>query len=511
MWARGPSGVREREPVVLWSRGVLLLLAGLLPPVLLACEPEEPPPPNILFIAIDDLNDWVGHLGGHPDAHTPHIDRLAEQGVAFTMAHVPAVSCTPSRTSILTGLSPASTGIYGNVDFYWRDLPHLRDVVTLPQLFRENGYRTVGGGKMFHALSWIDRSYGQNQNDPASWDDYFPSLDKPMPDEVWPSPADTTESGARVWEPAAQGEGERVPPWFFDWAPLDIPDSEMSDHQVVDWAIGELEQEVADPFFLAVGIYRPHIPWFVPREYFEMYPLEEVVIPELPEAPLAGLPEPGVAMGAGRRSWHRWVAENDLWEEAVQAYLASVTFADVQVGRLLDALEASPHAGNTVIVLWSDHGFHLGEKETWEKFTLWEESTRVPFIIVAPGVTPAGERSHQPVDLLDIYRTLAELAGLEVDATVEGESLVPLLREPHLETGRAVVTTIDGGGGQSVRSTRWRYIRFTDGSEILYDHEADPGEHRNLAEDPTYREVMDELAGWLASEMRPAVRPPGLD
>jgi arylsulfatase A-like enzyme len=473
-----------------------LLLAGSLTAALVACEPEDARPPNILFIAIDDLNDWVGYLGGHPDARTPHIDRLAEMGVSFTQAHVPAVSCTPSRTSILTGMSPARTGIYGNVDFHWRDLPHLRDVVTLPQLFRANGYRTAGGGKIFHALSWIDRSYGQNQNDPASWDDYFPSLDQPMPDEVWPSPADTTEGGARVWEPAARGEGPRVPPWFFDWAPLDIPDTGMSDHQVVDWAIGELDRVAERPFFLAVGIYRPHIPWYVPREYFEMYPLEEVVIPEVPEDALAGLPERARAMGAGRRSWHHWVAENDLWEEAVQAYLASITFADAQVGRLLDALEVSPHADNTIVVLWSDHGFHLGEKETWEKFTLWEESTRVPFIVVAPGVTQAGERSHQPVGLLDIYRTLAELAGLEVNSSVEGESLVPLLRDPHLGTARAVVSSLDDGV-HSVRSTRWRYVRFADGSEILYDHDADPGEHRNLAGDPAYRTVMDELARWL--------------
>ena len=492
-----------------WFGGAIVLAAF----VVAGCTPADlPPPPNVLFIAIDDLNDWVGHLEGHPGAHTPNIDRLAEQGVFFTNAHVPAVSCTPSRQAILTGLRPATSGIYGLIHFNWREVPELEDVVTLPQLFRENGYRTVGGGKIFHALSWIDVAYGTNQNDPASWDDYFPSLDRPMPDEPWPSEAWVNEAGAHEWTPAVTGtQGEWRPPWYFDWAPLDIPDAEMSDHQVADWAIGELQREGEDqPFFLAVGFYRPHIPWYAPRAYFDLHPLDEIVLPDVPEDPLAGLPEAGRDMGDVRRAWHQWLLEHDLWEEAVQGYFASVSFLDHQIGRVLDALEASPHADNTIIVLWSDHGFHLGEKETWEKFTLWEESTRVPFIIAAPGLAQVGARSDQPVDVMDTYRTLAELAGLEVDPVVEGESLVPLLRTPELETGRAVVSTFTRDN-HSVRSSRWRYIRLEDGSEILYDHETDPGEHRNLADDPAYRDVMDELAAWLPATSHPGVRPRGVD
>jgi arylsulfatase A-like enzyme len=480
---------------------VLALAAG-------ACAAEPQAPPNVLFIAVDDLNDWVGHLGGRAGVQTPNLDRLAGQGVAFTRAYAPAVSCTPSRQSVLTGLRPSTTGIYGLVHFHWREVPMLRDVVTLPQLFRQHGYYAAGGGKVFHALSWIDRTYGRNQNDTASWDDYYPSVDRPMPEEVRPSAAARNQGGAEVWTPAASGTGERrVPPWYFDWAPLDQPDSAMADHKVVDWAVSQLNRSHNRPFFLAVGLYRPHIPWFAPRSYFERYPLGGVTLPAAPPGDLDDLPPSGRRMGAERRGWHEWVVAEGLWPAAVQAYLASVTFTDAQVGRLLDALAASRYADNTIIVLWSDHGFHLGEKRTWEKFTLWEESTRVPFIIVAPGVSQRGGRANEPVNLIDLYPTLAELAGLEPPGDLEGQSLVPLLRDPDRETGRAVVSTASYNN-HTVRSKRWRYIRYEDGSEELYDHDADPDEHRNLAADERYRAVMDQLAAQLP-ELNVAPARPG--
>ena len=489
--------------------GVVVLFAGLLTSS--ATPPQERP--NVLFIAVDDLNDWVGHLGGREGVHTPNLDRLAARGVAFTRAYAPAVSCTPSRQAILTGLRPSTTGIYGLVHYHWRELPALRDIVTLPQLFRQNGYYAAGAGKVFHALSWIDRSYGRNQNDAASWDDYYPSLEQPMPREVWPSAATRDENGAHVWTPAVPREGRGAPPWYFDWAPLGVPDSAMADHKVVDWALSQLRRSHDRPFFLAVGLYRPHIPWFVPRSWFERYPLDSIQLPASPPADLDDLPRAGRRMGAARRRWHEWLVDRGLWPAAVQAYLASVTFTDAQVGRLLDALDASPHARNTIVVLWSDHGFHLGEKQTWEKFTLWEESTRVPFIVIAPGVTQPGRRAAAPVNLIDIYRTLAELAGLETPAGVEGESLVPLLREPDRATGRAVVST-ESQNNHGVRSARWRYIRYADGSEELYDHDADPAEHRNLAGEERYRPVMDSLAAWLPTvnaepALPPALRDPG--
>lgn len=488
-------------------------IPGLALIILLACasEPEGDTQeaasgrPNVLFIAIDDLNDWVGHLDGREGIRTPALDRLANRGVSFVRAYAPAMSCTPSRHAVLTGQMPSTTGVYGLIHHHWRSDPALADQVTLPEFFRRNDYRTAGGGKVFHALSWIDVEYGRNQNDARSWDTYFPSIEQAMPDEVRPVSATRNQAGAQVWEPvAAAASGRRVPPWYFDFGPLALPDSAMSDYKVVDWAISELRRTDPRPFFLAVGIYRPHIPWFVPQAYFDAYPLDEVALPEVPSDELDDLPTAGGRTGAERRRWHSWLVEQGLWDEAVQAYQASVAFVDAQIGRLLDALAASPHARNTIVVLWSDHGFHLGEKETWEKFTLWEESARVPFIIVAPGVARPSGRPASPVNLVDIYPTLAELAGLQQPEGLEGRSLVPLLRDPDLITDRAVVSTLSRGS-HAVRSARWRYIRYANGDEELYDHDTDPGEHYNVAADPGSRAVMDSLAQWIpAADARPS-------
>ncbi|MEX1184392.1 MAG: sulfatase [Gemmatimonadota bacterium] len=463
--------------------------------------------PNVLFIAVDDLNDWVGHLGGRDGIQTPNLDRLADRGVSFTRAYAPAMSCTPSRHSVLTGMMPATTGVYGLIHHHWRSDPALSDVVTLPEQFRNAGYRTVGGGKIFHALSWIDVEYGRNQNDARAWDSYFPSLEKAMPDEVRPVAATLNENGAQIWSPvAAGGSDRRVPAWYFDFGPLEVPDSAMADHKVVDWAIEQLGRTGDGPFFIGVGIYRPHIPWFVPASWFARYPTSDIALPIVPPDDLEDLPPEGLRTGAERRRWHQWLVQNDLWEEAVQAYQASVTFTDAQVGRLLDALAASPHADNTIVVLWSDHGFHLGEKQTWEKFTLWEESARVPFIIAAPGMEGSGRRATAPVSLIDIFPTLSELTGIPAPPGLEGRSLVAQLHDPGLQTGRAVVSTL-ARGSHAVRSDRWRYIRYATGDEELYDHDADPGEHTNLAADPRFRPTMDSLATWLPASDAPVSRP----
>lgn len=457
----------------------------------------------MLFIAIDDLNDWPTCMGGWTGVHTPNLDRLANSGMLFTRAYCAAPSCAPSRTSILTGRRPSTSGFYYNHRYYWRENPVLENAFTLPQQFRSNGYRTTGGGKVFHALSWIHESYGINQNDPRSWDAYFPSIDRAMPPEIWPSEATRQENGAFVWPPEVTGgEGERVPPWYFDWGPLDEPPSAMADYKVADWAISELQQDHDEPFFLAAGIFKPHIPWYVPQQYYDRYPLDEITVPQVPDNDLADLPARGQQIGSRTRRWHQWLVDNGLWEQAVQAYLASVTFTDAQVGRLLDALEAGPHADDTIVVLWSDHGFHLGEKETWEKFTLWEESGRVPLMIRAPGVTEPRQRSDEPVSLLDLYPTLTDLCGLEANPETEGESLVPLLENPDRTTDRAVVTTF-GYENHSVRSKRWRYIRYQDGSEELYDHDHDPGEFHNLAADEGYRDVKKQLATHLPDVNQP--------
>jgi arylsulfatase A-like enzyme len=421
--------------------------------------------PNVLFIAIDDLNDWTGFLGGHPQARTPNLDRLAARGVAFTRAYCSAPACNPSRTSLLTGLRPSSTGVYHN-DQPWR--PVLPDAVTLPEHFAAAGYDVAGGGKIFH----------NSFNDPDAWPEWFKVGDHPKPDE---SPVN-----------GIPGAGH------FDWGPVDVPDEAMGDYRTVSWAIDRLDDERDRPFFLAVGLIRPHLPWYVPRGYFEHFPVDGITLPEAPAEDLDDVPAAGVAI-ARPEGDHRKVLEAGQWGEAVQGYLASIEFADAQVGRLLNALEASGHADDTIVVLWGDHGWHLGEKQHWRKFALWEEATRVPLIVAAPGVGSPGGRSDRTASLLDLYPTLIDLCGLPEKPELEGESLVPLLEDPTSPRATPAITT-HGRANHAVRTEQWRYIRYADGSEELYDHEADPHEWTNLASDPRREELKRDLARWLPSQ-----------
>lgn len=434
-------------------------------------EDPEAARPNVLFIAVDDLNDWVASLGGHPHARTPAIDRLAARGVLFERAYCSAPACNPSRASLLAGLRPTTTGVYHN-NQPWR--PAMPDAVTLPRRFLDAGYSVAGGGKIFHG----------GQNDPASWEEYFPQPRDPLP-------------GGRPLSGIPRTA-------HFDWGPVDVEDEAMGDHKVVDWAIEYLARPHAKPFFLAVGIYRPHLPWYVPPCHFEPFPPEEVALPKVQGDDLEDVPEAGRRMARMRD--HRRVTESGNWHRAVSGYLASMAFADAMVGRLLEALDAGPHARNTVIVLWGDHGWHLGEKKHWRKFALWEEATRVPLIIVRPGMESAGRRCRRTVSLLDLYPTLVELAGIEAPPELEGRSLVSLLDDPETSWDRPVLTT-HGRGNHAVRDERWRYIRYADGSEELYDHERDPMEWRNLAAQPEHAALKRRLAEWIPeTEAEPAPR-----
>lgn len=462
-------------------------------PFLLACAGdragEEGPlrPPNILFIAVDDLNDWIEPLGGHPQARTPNLARLAAEGVLFTRAYTASPSCNPSRTALLTGKHPTTSGMYSNYQ-WWREV--LPDAVTLPRYFADHGYRAAGAGKIFH----------NNQPDPGSWDDYFPSLEQHMPSD-----------------PRPVGEGAVNMPAFedmygaFDWAPLDAPEEEMGDYQSVTWAIEQLRREHQRPFFLAVGIYRPHLPWYVPRKYFEMFPLADVRLPRRLANDLEDIPERGIEIAHRGGNYHEHVLAADQWRQGVQAYLASIAFADAMVGRLLAALDATPHAQNTIVVLWSDHGWQLGEKEHWRKFALWENLTRVVLMVRAPeripGLprgTPAGARSGRTVSLLDLYPTLVELAGLPRPAGLNGSSLAPLLEDPEAAWHRPVVSTYQFGE-YSVRDERFHYLRYVDGSEELYDLDADPEEWNNLAADPRYDTEKTRLSAFLPTDPAPFV------
>ena len=461
--------------------------------------------PNVLFLAFDDLNDWIGCLGGYPGrVHTPNFDRLASRGVVFTDAHCSAPVCNASRASLLTGVHPATSGIYDN-SAKWRESPVLRNAVTLPGYFRNAGYRTVGGGKIFHALSWLNYGYGASENDPDAWDDYFPSKQQPMPFDRFPATARKLGTDTRwsfEWPRVAAGTGQRPDikvPYFMDWGALPSSSDKYADEQVVDWAERELRQTTADRLFLGVGIFKPHIPWFVPKQYFDLYPLDEVKIPPVRNW-REGLPPAAQAMGQERRRWHNWIAANGEWKKAAQGYLAAISFADAQLGRILDALDSSRFAKDTVIVLWGDNGFQLGERETWEKFTLWEESTRIPLMFVAPGITKPGGRCSRAVSLLDIYPTLVELVhGTQPPQKLEGTSLVPLLRNPNAPRTVPVVTSFEPGN-HSVRTERYRYTHYRNGDEELYDHQTDPDEYHNLAGDPKHLTVKADLAKWLPKE-----------
>ena len=428
---------------------------------------------NVLFIAIDDLNDWVGCLGGHPGAITPNLDRLAARGVLFTNAHCAAPLCNPSRAALMTGIRPSTSGIYTN-NPPRRKAPALASAVTLSQHFMQSGYRVAGGGKIYHG----------SFPDPQSWHEYYPSQTRNKPPD--PNPETRPANGIPG---AAQ----------FDWGPLDVSDSAMGDYKVVEWAASELSRKQEKPFFLACGIFRPHLPWYVPRKYFDMHPLAKIVLPKVNPRDLDDVPPVGRKF-ARPEGDHAAVVRHDQWARAVQAYQASITFADAQVGRVLDALERGPHAGNTAVVLWSDHGWHLGEKLHWRKFTLWEEATRNVLMISAPGL--ARGRSGRPVSLLDIYPTLIDLCGLPPRAGLEGSSLMRLLRDPAAPRERPSLTTYQRGN-HSVRGERWRYTRYHDGSEELYDHEADPLEWTNLAGRPEHAGVKRDLARWLPARDAP--------
>jgi arylsulfatase A-like enzyme len=443
--------------------------------------------PNVLFISVDDLNDWIEPLGGHPQAQTPNINRLAAEGITFTRAYTPSPSCNPARTSLLTGLHTYTSGMYSNYQ-YWREV--LPTATTLPRYFGDHGYWVGGAGKIFH----------NDQPDPRSWDEYFPSLEQHMPSS-----------------PRPEGRGPVNMPAFedmygaFDWAAVDVPASTMGDYQSVSWGIDQLQREHDRPFFLAVGIYRPHLPWYVPREYFEMYPLESVELPRIRENDLSDVPERGREIAGRAGNYHEHVVAAGQWREAVQGYLASISFADAMVGRLLEALDASVYADNTIVVLWSDHGWQLGEKEHWRKFALWDNLTRVALLFRVPeGVerlpsgTGAGERSDRTVSLLDLYPTLNELAGLPEKPGLDGRSLVPLLADPQMAWDHPVVSTYQFSE-YSVRDERFHYIRYIDGSEELYDMEADPEEWHNLAGREEYATVVERLGAIIPPDPAPFV------
>ncbi len=444
--------------------------------VWLTAAPAHAARPNVLFLSVDDMNDWVGALGYAP-ARTPNIDRLAARGALFANAHAPSPKCNPSRTAILSGLRPSTSGIYGNGE-WWK--PNLPKVVMLPRYFKDNGYYAAGGGKVFHHTPGF--------NPPDSWDEYFDLQD------------DLKSAGFLV--------PYRRPNHLtsFDWGPLDRADMEMGDGATVRWAEEFLARKHERPFFLAVGLFQPHLPFYAPRAQYDAVGPDEAPVPPDKPGDLDDVPPAGRRMAAFRTNDLELILEHGDLDDVVRAYTACIRHADALIGRLLDALDAGAYAQNTIVVFWSDHGYHFGEKHHFAKNTLWERSSRVPLAIVAPGVTRPQTVSTRPVSLLNLYPTLLDLCGLPPRAALEGVSLRPLLEDPKREWARPAVMTF-GRGNHAVRSERYRYIRYADGGEELYDHARDPGEWTNLAADPAYAAVIERHARRLPAGNAPAALP----
>jgi arylsulfatase A-like enzyme len=433
--------------------------------------------PNVLFISVDDLNDWTGCLGGHPQAKTPNIDRLAASGMLFTNAHCPAPACNPSRGAIMTGISPHVSGLYDNRQKMRELLP---DAELLPKYFSRHGYWSAGSGKILHYFI-----------DAQSWDEYFPpkETEDPFPRTLYPKD-----------RPVSLPVGG---PWQYketDWAALDATDEEFGGDWLVSKWIGEqLEKKHDQPFFLACGIYRPHEPWFVPQKYFDQFPLQDIQLPPgYRDDDLDDLPPAGQKRGPNRYFPH--INEHGQWKNGIQGYLASIAFADAMIGRVLDALENGPNRDNTIVVLWSDHGWHLGEKQHWQKFTAWRVCTRVPLIVRVPTGTPglpqgtkAGTTCNEPVNLLSLFPTLTKLAGLPGKNTNDGPSLVPLLQDPDGQWPHVSITYLGKPGNYGLSDKRWRYIEYDNGDNELYDIESDRYEWENLAAKPEYAEQIARL------------------
>lgn len=453
------------------------LIIGLL--ILLgACHPDkkkekskEQISPNVLLIAVDDLNDWIGVLGGHPQAKTPNMDRLASRGVLFSNAHCQAPVCNPSRASLMTSLYPSTSGIYFlNPDI--KDSPVASKSLVMPRRYEQEGYNVFAAGKLFHNGKDINETHTPN------YAGQFGGFG-PMPKEKI-----STYPGHPLW----------------DWGAYPERDDQMPDYQIASWAEERLSEKQDQPFWMGVGFYRPHVPQFAPQKWFDMYPLETLQLPKTIMEDLNDISSYGIAITREKHvsPTHEWVMENKQWKPLVQSYLACVSFVDEQVGRVLTALDNGDYGENTYVVLFSDHGFHIGEKERHAKRSLWEDGARVPLLIMGPGI-PEGKIIDKPVQLLDIYPTLLELSHLEPDPKHEGNSLVSLLKNPTTEWPHYARTSF-GPGNYAIVSERYRFIHYNDGSEEFYDHKNDPNEWHNEIDNQDYIDIIESHRSEIPKE-----------
>lgn len=435
---------------------IKLILITALAVAFTACNSEQQKP-NVILIAVDDLNDWVGCMGGHPQAQTPNIDRLAAQGMLFTNAHCQSPVCNPSRASMMTSLYPSTTGIY----FLEPDIAESEVAKRnrlMPKRFQDEGYYATGAGKLFHNAKGINEKYIPNYG--GHFGGFGP----------YPKNKISSYPGHPLW----------------DWGIFPETDEQMPDHKIANWTVEQLKQNRDSALWMGIGFYRPHVPQYAPQKWFDMYPLETLQLPEVINNDLDDIPQYGIDLTRKEHvsPMHEWVLENNEWKPLVQSYLACVSFVDAQVGKILDAIESGEYEDNTYIVLYSDHGFHFGEKERYAKRSIWEDGTRVPLIIAGPGINK-GVTCSKPVQLLDIYPTLLELSGLQADSLHEGNSLVSLLKNPDADWQHYDRTSF-GPGNYAIVSEHYRYIIYNDGTEEFYDHENDPHEWYNQISNAEY-------------------------
>ena len=480
----GGSRKQQWEQTTNSMNNLSAIIGGLVVLMLTACGPKTTnhsndiahQQPNVLFIAVDDLNNWLGCLGAYPNAKTPNMDKLAARGVLFSNAHCQAPLCGPSRASIMTGLRPSTTGIYGMTpdNEIRSDNPITKDIVFLPEYFKKNGYHTMGIGKLFHVhapTDMFDESGGRVKG-------------------FGPHPTERF-----VWDGFGTSDRKNYGRTNTDWGAFPEVDSLMPDHQSADWVIDRLNKEYDKPFFMGLGFLRPHVPLYVPQKWFDLHPLEDIEVAPYQPTDLEDVPPVALQINdLPMMPSTEWAIENGEWRKIIQAYLACVSFVDHQIGRVMEALENSGHADNTIIVLWSDHGYRLGEKGTFAKHALWEPATNAPLMFAAPHL-PKGKVIDTPAEMLSIYPTLLELCGLPEYERNEGNSLVPLMKGETNQPTFAITTF--GMHNHSVRSDRFRYTRYEDGTEEFYDHKSDPNEWTNQANNPTYEDEIVFLKQYL--------------
>ncbi len=442
--------------------------------------------PNVLFIAVDDMNDWIGCHDTTPAAITPNIDRLAARGVNFTNAHTAGVFCAPSRAAIFSGQFASTTGCYDSA-LYFVDHPQIRSLQTS---FKTAGYRTMGAGKLFH--------HPVGAVDLRGWDEFFVRTQRQRESGF---PMDSWSQEMPFPDPRPYGTYQRTPgapktnSGFMEFGPIaNEREEELADTIRANWAVERLGEQHDAPFFLAVGFYAPHFPNYCPQKYFDLYQRSEIELPPYKADDLDDLPENIKKQKTNRSRIHKRLVELGAVQEALHGYLACMSYADALIGRILDALDASPHADNTIVVLWSDHGYHHGEKGDWGKHTLWERTSNVPFIWAGPGVAKAST-TDVTVSLIDMYPTFVEMCKLpEPPHELEGTSIAATLAYPPRARDRDVYLPHMFPESFAIINRQWRYIRYKDGSEELYDVTKDPNEWNNLAENPGLASIKKRLS-----------------